>query len=148
MVALFKYHAMPAQSTKDQGRAASSIMKSIDASMHKLITFPHADGSTSSSQVRSVQGSLTLACLFKNIYCRDHTAVEKQLRQIQQVASDYSNSKDMSEYKKFLLTEVAIYVKFGRWFNRKQDTMQTDYDFCQTLLKEVFHLPEQKQLAI
>ncbi len=85
--------------------------------MHKLITFPHADGSTSTSQIRSVQGSLTLACLSKNIYGRDHTAVEKQLRQIQRVTSEYSKAKDLSEYKKMLLTEDAIYVKIGRWFN-------------------------------
>ncbi len=84
MVALFKYHSISKQSTNDQGRAAASIMKSIVASMHKLITFPHADRLMSMSQIRSVQGSLTLACLFKNIYGRDHTAVEKQLGQIQQ----------------------------------------------------------------
>ena len=148
MVALFKYHAMSKQSTNDQGRAAASIMQSIDASMHKLITFPHADGSMSTSQIRSVKGSLTLACLFKNIYGRDHMAVEKQLRQIQQITSEYSKAKNLSEYKKILLTEVAIYVKIGRWFNRKQDTMQTDYDLCQMLLKEVYLLPEQKHLAV
>jgi hypothetical protein len=45
---------------------------------------------------------------------RDHMAVEKQLRQIQQITSEYSKAKESSEYKKILLTEVAIYVKIGR----------------------------------
>ncbi len=102
------------QSTNDQGRAAASIMQSIDVSVHKLITFPHADGLMSTSQISSVKGSLTFA-VQEHLWSSSHGS-RKQLRQIEQITSEYSKSKDLSD-KNILLTEVAIYVKIGRWFN-------------------------------
>ena len=68
VVALFRYHAMPKESTEDQGRAASNIMKSIDLTMQSLIVFPHADTMNSQAEIQKVLGSFTLVCLMKNIY--------------------------------------------------------------------------------
>jgi hypothetical protein len=78
IVALVKYHATPRECIEDQGRAVNNIMKCIDASLKSLLVFPHSDTIKSQNDIQKVQGSFALACLMRNIYCQDYTAIPKQ----------------------------------------------------------------------
>ncbi len=71
MVAIFLYLVKPKESVEKQGRALSSIFQDIDVKTHSLIEFPMTSGTDSQSHTQSLQGSMALACLIKQIYCQD-----------------------------------------------------------------------------
>ena len=108
IVALVKYHATPRECIEDQGRAVNNIMKCIDASLKSLIVFPHSDTIKSQNNIQKVQGSFALACLMRNIYGQDHTAIPKQLQQLQDRAKQYATTVDMPKFKREFQTERAI----------------------------------------
>ena len=140
VVALFRYHAMSKESTEDQGRAASNIMKSIDLTMQSLIVFPHADTMNSQAEIQKVLGSFTLVCLMKNIYGNDWTAIEPQFKQFQIRAAEYGTAGDMQKYKRDLLTELALYRKLVQLLGRKQDLekKKSEHEFGEILLRAVY----------
>ena len=83
MVAIFKHILKPKDSTENQGRALSSIFQSIDAETHGLIEFPMTSDTDSQTQVTSIQGSIALACLIKQIFGQDHASIKRQWQSIQ-----------------------------------------------------------------
>jgi hypothetical protein len=102
---LVKYHAMASECREDQGRAAQNILKSIDSSMKSMVVYPHHDTINSQNDIQRMQGSLALTCLMKNIYGQDHTAIPKQLKQLEARAKLYATTTDMQKFKQLFTTK-------------------------------------------
>ena len=137
----------PRECIEDQGRAVNNIMKCIDASLKSLIVFPHSDTIKSQNNIQKVQGSFALACLMRNIYGQDHTAIPKQLQQLQDRAKQYATTVDMPKFKREFQTERAIYNKMVQLFGRRQDIerKKSEIEICEILLSEVYL--QDKELA-
>ena len=115
-------------------------MKCIDASLKSLIVFLHSDTVKSQNDIQKVQGSFALACLMRNIYGQDHTAIPKQLQQLQDRAKQYSTTVDMPKFKREFQSETAIYNKMVQLFGRRQDIerKKSEIEICEILLSEVY----------
>ena len=137
MVAIFKHILKPKESTENQGRALSSIFQTIDASMQSLIEFPMTSDTDSQTQVTSIQGSIALACLIKQIFGQDHTSIKRQQQLIKAHAEQLSPALDLTKFKREHLGEIAIYDKLWMYYSTSVDTRETEHEFCEMLLKEV-----------
>jgi hypothetical protein len=138
--ALVQHHATPRECIEDQGRAVNNIMKCIDASLKRLIVFPRSDTIQFQSYIQKVQDSFALACLMRNIYYQDYTAIPKQLQQLKDRAKQYLTTTDMSKFKRKFQTESAIYNEMVQLFGRRQDIEQkkSELEICEILLSGVY----------
>ena len=137
MVAIFNHITKPQESTENQGRALSSIFQSIEEGMHGIIAFPMTSDTDSETQLRSIQGSIALACLIKQIFGQDHLSIKRQLQLIQAHAKQLSPALDMTKFKREHLGEIAIYDKLWMYYSTTVDKRETDHEFCEMLLIEV-----------
>ena len=67
MIAMTEHVLYPKASTENQGRAIENIFLSIDTKTQGLIEIPIASDHETQIQITSMQGSIALACLIKNI---------------------------------------------------------------------------------
>jgi hypothetical protein len=94
--------------------------------------FPHSDTIKSQNDLQKVQGSFVLACLMRNIYSQDYTAIPKQLQQLagKDRAKQYPTTVDMPKFKRDFQTERAIYNKMVQLFGRRPSNLTTNYVSC------------------
>jgi hypothetical protein len=137
MVAIFKHILKPKDSTENQGRALSSIFQSIDVETHCLVEFPMTSDTDSQTQVTSIQGSIALACLIKQIFGQDHASIKRQWQSIQAHTKQLSAAQDLTRFKREHLGEIAIYYKLWTYYSTSVDKRETEHEFCETLLMEV-----------
>ena len=78
---------------------------------------------------------------------QDHTAIPKQLKQLEARAKLYATTTDMQKFKQDFITERAIYNKVIQLFGRRQDveSKKSELDICEILLQQVF--TQDQQLA-
>ena len=67
MIAMTEHILFPKLSTENQGSAIENIFRSIDTSTQGLIEIPITADHENQIQITSLQGSIALACLIKNI---------------------------------------------------------------------------------
>ncbi len=80
MIAMTEHNLYPKASTENQGSAIQNIFLSINTRTQGLIEIPIASDHDMQIQITSMQGSIALACLIKNIYGQD---ISKQVKAIQ-----------------------------------------------------------------
>ncbi len=90
---------------------------------------------------------IALTCLMKNIYGQIHTAISKQLKQLEAWAKLYATTTDMQTFKQDFIIERAIYNKVIQLFGRRQDVVskKSELDICEIILRQV--LTQDQQLA-
>ncbi len=146
MIALCKYHTMPEACIDDQGRAAHNIIKGLDSNMKSCIVHPHSYSLNSQIQFHKIQGSFMLLCLIKNIFGKDHTAIDKQAKELKNCIAEYTTAQDLAKYWRDVLSNRAIYTKLFQYFAQPgNDRRMTKIELCETVLSEVYK--QNRQLA-
>ena len=135
MIAMTEHVLYPKASTENQGRAIENIFLSIDTKTQGLIEIPIASDHETQIQITSMQGSIALACLIKNIYGQD---ISKQVKAIQALFQEYpQHLQDLSKFKRTVLAEIAIHESLWRYNSKPSDKKHTENDFCEMLLRSV-----------
>jgi hypothetical protein len=146
MIALYKYHTMPKACIDDQGRAAHNIIKGLESNMKSCIVHPHTDSLNSQVQFHKIQRSFMLSCLIINIFGQDHTAIDKQAKELKNCIAEYTTAQDLAKYRQDILSNRAIYTKLFQYFAQPgNDRRMTEFELCKTVLSEVYK--QNRQIA-
>ncbi len=75
----------------------------------------------SQTQVTSIQGSIALSCLIKQVLGQDHSSIKRQLQSIQAHTKQLSAAQDLTRFKREHLREIAIYDKLWMYYSTSVD---------------------------
>ncbi len=134
LIAMTEHVLYPKASSENQG-AIKNIFLSIDTKTQGLIEIPIASDHSTQIQITSMQASIALACLIKNIYGQN---ISKQVKAIQALFQEYlQHLQDLSKFKRTVLAEIAIHESLWRYNSKPSDKKYTDDDFCEMFLRSV-----------
>ncbi len=76
--------------------------------MKGCIVHPHTDSLNSQVQFHKIQGLFMLSCLIKNIFGQDHTAIDKQAKELKKCIAEYTMAQDLAKYWRDVMSNRAI----------------------------------------